>query len=147
MNDAAAALARCGLCLALLSACAAEGTRDLLPAIPGIQVEGFVIRNELPYTLNDLIIEIPATGAFAGCGTIPPRSECSNTFEHVDYRGHAAIISWTEHGEPQRTGEFVLDLPEGVLPGEVLVLEIVVFAPGQAGARLRERGAGGFRNR
>lgn len=146
MNVAAAALARCGLCLAVLSACATDPTRDPRPAIPGILVEGFAIRNDLPYTLNDLIIEIPATGAFAGCGTIPPRSECSNTFEHVDYRGHAAIIRWTEHGEPQRTDEFVLDLPEGVLPGDVLVLEIVVFAPGQAGARLRERRSGGFRN-
>lgn len=147
MRRGAAALARCGLCLTLLSACATGPTREPQPAIPGIQVEGFVIRNELPYTLNNLMIEVPATGAFAGCGTIPPRSECSNTFEHVDYRGHAAVISWTEHGEPQTTDEFVVDLPDGVMPGDVFVLEIVVFAPGRAGARLRERGSGGLRNR
>lgn len=99
-------------------------------------IGGMVIRNELAYPVTDVMIDVPATGAFAGCGNILPRSGCSNAFPGVDYQRNAVVISWKEYGEPQSTEPFVVEVPAGLRPGEPADVEVVIFAPGQAGARL-----------
>jgi hypothetical protein len=128
-----------GLLPALLIAGCAGGARETPdPLATGLVIEGMVIRNELPYAVTGVMIEVPATGAFAGCGNILPRSECSTTFEAVDHRRNPLLIRWMEHGQPQRTGEFVVEPPADARPGDTYLLEVVVFAPGQAGASLEK---------
>lgn len=130
-----------------LPACVGAPPRDQSTTGRPIVVQGVVIRNELAYPVNDVMIEVPASGNFAGCGNILPRSECSNTFQGVDYRANAVVIRWKEHGEPHQTDEFTIELPQDALPGEAFVVEVIVFAPGQAGARLVDAAAGMLRNR
>jgi hypothetical protein len=94
-----------------------------------------VIRNELPFPVTEVMINIPATGVFAGCGNIMQRSECRTSFEAVNYAGNALVVSWKEYGKPHKTGEFVINLPEDLVAGRPAWLEVVIFAMGQAGAR------------
>jgi hypothetical protein len=82
------------------------------------------------------MIEVPATGAFAGCGNVLPRTACSNAFPGVDYRSNAVLVNWRERGAAHSTGEFVIEIPDTLKSGEAAVVEVVIFAPGQAGARL-----------
>jgi uncharacterized protein YceK len=103
---------------------------------PVLLISGLVIRNELAYPVTDVMIDVPATGAFAGCGTILRRSSCSNSFPGVDYQRNAVMIRWKEYGEAQSTDPFVIEVPAGLRPGEPADVEVVIFAPGQAGARL-----------
>ena len=95
-----------------------------------------VIRNELPFPVTDVMINIPATGVFAGCGNIMQRSECRTSFEVVNYAGNALVVSWKEYGKPHKTGEIVMDFPEDLVAGRPAWLEVVIFAMGQAGAQL-----------
>ena len=129
-----------------LPACVGGPARDQSMTGRPIVVEGVVIRNELAYPVNDVLIEVPASGNFAGCGNILPRSECSNTFEGVDYQANAVVIRWKEHGQPHQTDEFTIKLPQDASPGDAFVVEVVIFAPGQAGARLLDAAAGPLRN-
>lgn len=124
-----------GLCAAQLAACVSPAVPESVSDAPSIVVSGLEIRNDLPYSITDVIIQVPATGAFAGCGNILSRSRCLNRFENVDYRADDVSISWRERGEPHRTEEFRLDLPESATPETAYRLEVIVFAPGQAGAR------------
>lgn len=135
------------LCLALLSGCAAAPAGSSESGEGGIFVAGMMIRNELAYPVTDVMINVPATGAFAGCGNISPRSACSTTFEQVDYRRNPLVVSWKEHGQPQRTDEFIPRVPATAVPGDSFLVEVVVFAPGQAGAHLVETDRAGLRNR
>lgn len=102
----------------------------------GIDIDGIIIRNELLYPVTDVMVEVPATGGFAGCGNILGRSQCSTSFPSADYRQNAIVVSWKEYGEPHRTGEFVVQIPSAMPPGSVAWLEVIVFASGQAGAKL-----------
>lgn len=123
--------------LALLSAgCATR--MDSLPEADGggIEVVGIIIRNQLVYTVTDVLIEAPASGAFAGCGNIMPRSQCSTSFPAATYQGNPVVISWKEYGQPHGTDEFVVKVPDGMPAGSQAWLEVRVFAPGQAGALL-----------
>ena len=104
--------------------------------LPGLRLDGMVIRNELPYPVTDVLIEVPATGAFAGCGNILPGSDCRTSFESRDYQHQALIISWKEYGESHQTGEFVIDIPDELDRARPAWLEVVIFARGQAGANL-----------
>jgi len=130
-----------------LPACVNDPARDGVAGRQPLVITGVVIRNELPYTVNDVMIEAPASGSFAGCGSIVPRSECSNTFQGVDYQANPVVIHWKEHGQPHRTDEFRISLPEAPVPGRSFVIEVIVFAPGQAGARLVDAAPGTIRNR
>jgi hypothetical protein len=93
------------------------------------------------------MIDVPATGTFAGCGNILPRSACSTTFQQIDYRGNALVVSWREYGELRSTDEFVIEVPDSAVAGDAFSVEVIVFAPGQAGARLAAPGAVEIRNR
>ena len=120
----------------LLIGCA-PGVRSARPSSPqAVAISGVVIRNELPYPVTNVMIEVPATGGFAGCGNILPASECRNTFQDRDYRANAMLIRWTEHGQQHQTDEFTPELPPDAGPGDAFHVEVIVFAPGQAGARL-----------
>ena len=124
------------LCALILGGCSATGQAPEKPPAAGIAIEGMLIRNELAYPVTDVMIDVPATGAFAGCGNILPRSECSTSFQHVDYPGHAMVVSWKEYGAPQKTPEFLLKIPAGLDSARPVRLEVVIFAQGQAGATL-----------
>jgi hypothetical protein len=125
-----------GSWLALLQACASLPAPEPSPEVPAIVISGLEIRNELSYPVTDVMISVPTTGAFAGCGNLLPRSQCSNRFEHIDYRANPVVISWKEHGQPHETEEFRIEQPEGVAPGEAFRVQVILFAPGEAGARL-----------
>jgi len=130
-----------------LAACGNVPDREQVAPERTLVITGIVIRNELPYSVSDVMIEAPASGNFAGCGRIQPRSECSNTFQGIDYRANPVVIYWKEHGQPHQTDEFRITLPENLLPGQSFVVEVVVFAPGQAGARLVDTASKAVRNR
>lgn len=125
------------LLTALLQACA-SGPAPLpaAPEVPAIVISGIEIRNDLPYTVTDVMIRVPTTGAFAGCGNILPRTSCTNRFEEVDYRANEVVISWKEHGQPHETEPFRIELPDDSPTGGTFAVRVIVFAPGQAGARL-----------
>jgi hypothetical protein len=54
----------------------------------------------------------------------------------VDYRSTAVVIRWKERGAAHSTGEFVIKIPADLQPGRPAVVEVVITAPGEAGARL-----------
>lgn len=122
-------------CMWGVSACGGVQKKPTEADIPAIEVTGLVIRNELAFPVTQVLIEAPASGNFAGCGNILPRSECSTSFESVDYRRGTLVISWQEYGTPRSTGEFVIELPETLNPDRPAWLEVVIFSMGQAGAR------------
>lgn len=119
-----------------LQACAAGRAPQPSPEAPTVVISGFEIRNELPYTVTDVMIRVPATGGFAGCGNILPHSRCTNRVEEVDYRASEVVISWKERGQPHETEPFRVELPEDPAAGGTFAVSVIVFAPGQAGARL-----------
>ena len=123
-------------CLFGIGGCGGVSEKPAEPDSPAVEVEGIVIRNELAFPVTDVYILAMASGNFAGCGNILPRSECSTTFETVDYRRGSFEISWKEYGAPQSTGEFVIEIPERLNPEKTAWLEVVIFSMGQAGARL-----------
>lgn len=125
-----------GLSAALLAGCAVPRSGVGKPDAPVLVIDGIVIRNDLAYAVTDVMIEVPVTGAFAGCGNVLPRTACANAFPGVDYRSNAVLVSWRERGAAHSTGQFVIEIPDTLKPGEAAVVEVVIFAPGQAGARL-----------
>ena len=130
---------RCSLlvCVTLL-VCACASVDEELPKSKksGIDIGGIIITNQLLYPVTDVMVEVPATGAFAGCGNILGRSQCSTSFPSADYKQNAIVVSWKEYGEPHRTAEFVVQIPEWLQPGSAAWVEVIVFASGQAGAKL-----------
>ena len=126
------------LALCLLSACAASGPDKAEAPDTGIRVEGFIIRNDLNYTVNDVLVEAPASGRFAGCGNIMPRSDCRTSFQALDYEENPIVVSWKEHGNPMAMDEFQIELPEDAARGDSYWLEVVIYAPGLAGARFTQ---------
>lgn len=129
-----------GLCAAaLLQGCATAMQVGDDARQPAVLITGIEIRNDLAYPVTDVLIEVPATGAFAGCGNLLPRTACSNAFEGVDYRSNAVVIHWRERGQDYSTGEFVIEIPADMQPDRPAVVEVLIFAPGEAGARLVQR--------
>lgn len=120
----------------MLLSCASAPEQPKQPEGTGIVIDGIRIQNSLRYTVTDVMILVPATGGFAGCGNILPRTACSNTFLDVQYRKNPVLISWKEHGEPQQTDEFIVEARSDLRPNVSTWVEVTIFAPGQAGARL-----------
>ena len=104
-----------------------------------MDIAGIVFQNALSYTVTDVTVQVPATGGFASCGNILPRSECSTSFPSVDYRRNPILVTWRERGEAKGTDEFTVELPVDAGRGDALWLEVVIYAPGLAGARLLQR--------
>ncbi len=124
------------LCLffVLVQGCASNPAKPDSPEAALVVVEGIVISNELPFPVTDVMINIPATGGFAGCGNIMQASACRTSFVAVDYRADAMVVSWKEYGKPHATGSFVVEAPEGMDPEKPVWLRVVIFAMGQAAA-------------
>ena len=61
---------------------------------------------------------------------------CRSGVESTDYFARAVQVRWKEHGVEKQTDEFVIDVPEGMTAGTAAEVEVVIFAPGQAGAKL-----------
>jgi hypothetical protein len=125
------------LCASLLVACALPAPENAKPEPAGIEIDGIVIRNELAFPVTDVMIEVPATGAFAGCGNILPRSACSTKFEAVIYSANPMRVRWKEYGKPHQTDDFVLQPQQPGSAGPFQV-EVRIYAMGQAGAVLIE---------
>lgn len=125
----------CVLLVSLLWGCSQAEPDRSEDQYGGITVDGIIIQNGLAYPVTDVMIEVPATGGFAGCGNILPRTECRTSFPARGYSGNPVVVSWKEYGAPQQTDEFVVKLPEHLQPGDSAWLEVVVFMSGQAGAR------------
>lgn len=119
-----------------LQACGSTGQPLPPQQVTPIVVEGVLIRNQLPFAVTDVMINVPDTGAFAGCGNIVPRSDCRIRFEAVNYSGSKMVVSWKEYGNPQKTKDFVLEAGSELDAARPVWLEIVIFAMGQAGAKL-----------
>jgi len=116
-----------------LAACAAgPQKRDAVIA----EIDGIVIRNDLAYPVHDVMAEVPATGGFAGCGMILRRSQCTIAFPAAAYRRNPLIVRWVEYGESHATEDILLEPPTDAGNPAGWWLEVVIFAPGQAGARL-----------
>ena len=127
----------CGfLFTCLVAGCSPVATEPAEGTAGAIHVEGIIIQNGLYYPVTDVMVEVPATGGFAGCGNIIQRTGCKTSFPARDYRGNPVVVSWKEHGTPHQTDPFVVKLPDNAVPGDVFWLEVVVFSAGQAGARL-----------
>lgn len=122
-----------------LQSCSSTARPNESKPVADVPIAGMVIRNELLYPVTDVMISVPATGAFAGCGNVMPRSECSTSFEARPYTANKLIIQWKEHGQTHTTGEFAVERPAEIEPGQETWLEVVIFAMGQAGARLVQR--------
>lgn len=120
----------------LVQGCAATGDVRTDGTAGAVQIQGFSIENELPYPVTDVMVEVPATGAFAGCGNILAGTACNSSFPEADYRDNPIVIRWSERGKPQATKPFRVSLPDSMAPGTSAWLQVVIFAPGQAGAKL-----------
>ncbi len=126
---------RIALSLLAVSFVACSGAPEREEAVVA-EIDGIVIRNQLAYPVHDVMVEVPATGGFAGCGMILRRSQCSTSFPAAAYRRNPLVVRWTEYGESRATDEILLEPPAGASTGAGWWLEVVIFAPGQAGARL-----------
>jgi hypothetical protein len=118
----------------LIQGCASSAAKPDSSEAALVVVEGIVISNELPFPVTDVMINIPATGGFAGCGNIMQASACRTSFVAVDYRADAMVVSWKEYGKPHATDSFVVEAPEGMDPEKPVWLRVVIFAMGQAAA-------------
>lgn len=126
------------LCVAcaLCASCAASGTteREAQPRL--FEIAGVEIRNELQFRVTDARVLVPRTGEFVSCGTVFPGTACSAAFPQRDYRGDPLSVTWQERGEPQSVEDFVLEVPAGLDTARPVWLQVVIFSPGNAGARL-----------
>lgn len=119
----------------MVCACSSSPPRDA-PPVGSIDIQGIVIWNQLAYVVRDVMVEVPATGRFAGCGNILPRTRCQTSFPSQRYAGNEILLTWAERGEPRSTEPFTVEPPPGAPVGAAFWLVVEVFAPGQAGARL-----------
>lgn len=124
-------------CLFLLSACSPVTVTEI-ESRPDVWIAGMTIRNDLPYPVTAVMIKIPATGAFAGCGNILHQSACRTSFEAVAYSGEDMLVSWKEHGQEHSTKEFALEPGIDIMVDKPVWLDVTIFAPGQAGARFAQ---------
>jgi len=120
--------------LFLLLAC--TSAREKKPEPTGIEIEGIIIRNELAFQVTEVQLLVPSTGNFVGCGNIMARTQCSTTFPNRDYYANEVVVSWKEYGQPQTTNPFVVRIPDHLEQGRPVLLEVIIFNQGQAGAKL-----------
>lgn len=120
----------------ILVACAGTEESPHPAAGTGVVMSGIIIRNSLAFPVTDVMVQAPATGRFAGCGNIQPRTACKTSFPAIGYRDSALIVTWRERGEPQATDEFAVKLPDSAQSGDSLWLEVIIYSAGLAGAKL-----------
>lgn len=123
----------CGVLLVV--ACSAPSGR------PGgtasvIAIEGMRIINKLDVTVTDVQILVAATGDFVSCGAILRNTACSTSFPGRQYERKPVQVSWKEQGQAHATPNFVIEPPANLDLTRPVWIEVVIFAPGQAGAKL-----------
>lgn len=127
------------LCLVLLGACAAKGNAPG-PAYGnpsgGVEIGGVRIVNQLKQGVTEARILVLQSGNFVSCGNILPGTVCSTSFPGRAYEGGQLRITWKERGVAKATPDFVLKTKAFSGLGKALWIEVVIFAPGQAGAKL-----------
>jgi hypothetical protein len=101
-----------------------------------IAIDGVQIINKLSITVTDVQILVPKTGNFVSCGTILRNTSCSTSFPGREYERSPVQVSWKEQAQGHTTGNFVIEPPAGLDPSRPMWIEVVIFAPGQAGAKL-----------
>ncbi|MDT8319259.1 MAG: hypothetical protein RQ826_01895 [Xanthomonadales bacterium] len=101
-----------------------------------VAVQGVVIRNQLPYQVSGVQILATRTGRFVGCGLIMSGTFCRMAFDAQALYGSDIIVSWEEHGKPHSSGEVQIEQPANLVPDKAAWVEVLIFAPGQVGARL-----------
>ena len=122
----------------LVCACASNRTQAPDPTLSDMAIEAIVIRNELAYGVTDVQILAVNTGRFAACGNLMAGTACRTDFETTALYAGKAVVTWKERGQPQTTGEFVIEAPEDFDPARPAWLEVIIFAPGDAGARIEQ---------
>jgi len=122
--------------LAWLPAACATTAQKPGAVVPGIEIDGVEISNQLGYQVTDVQILVPRTGAFVGCGTVLGGTSCSTSFPGQAYQQNAVQVSWKERGQPHTTGDFTITLPDNRESSDRFWVQVVIFAPGQAGAKL-----------
>ena len=90
----------------------------------------------MSYSITDVQILVVDTGEFVGCGAILARTSCSTTFPLRTYRGNSVLLTWQEQQSPHSTDTFTISVPDHIDRTRSAWMEMVVFAPGQAGAKL-----------
>lgn len=130
-----AGVAACVVICLLAAGCSSTASVRV-EAAPPVNVAGTIIRNALAYVVTDVVVKVPATGRFVGCGNVLPRTECRTSFPAIEYQGNALVVAWQERGVSQSTDEFIVELPPSAQPGDSFWLEVVIYSTGLAGARL-----------
>jgi len=121
----------------LLSACAPVEVP--LPETNGVQIDGLMIRNQLAYAVTEVQILALSTGNFVSCGNISARTACSTGFPNRYYTQGKLVVSWKERTVPQSTQEFVVEIDETINTGQPAWIEVIIFSPGEAGARFVQK--------
>lgn len=119
-----------------ISSCGGTAVKSLSPSGPAIEVHRVVIRNLLSYPIKDVQILAPATGNFVSCGNIVQKSQCSTTFPVRNYSENPVQISWTEWDAPRSMPPVPLKAPDGFDFDRPATIEVSVYSPGQAAAKL-----------
>ena len=125
-----------GLCTFLLTACVSWST----DSTPPFQIEGMVIENQTQMWVSAARLLVPITGNFVSCGNISPGSMCSTTFPETGYTGNPVEITWSQGGQIYSTGQFVIQLPDGLDEARPAMVRIVIAGPGSAGAMIIQHG-------
>jgi len=127
-------LATCLVAL-LLCACSTD-VKHAGKTVPGIAIDGVKIINQLSITVTDVQILVPLTGSFVSCGTILRHTSCSTSFPGRQYEHSPVQVSWKEQGQAHTTGNFVIQVPANLDLARPMWIEVVIFAPGEAGAKM-----------
>ena len=110
--------------------------KSLVNSGPAFEIDSIEIRNELETIVTDVQILVPQTGDFVGCGTILANTSCSTTFPGRTYQGNPVKVSWKEQGQNHATNDFVIKPPAALDTSKPTRILVLIFAPGQAGAKL-----------
>jgi hypothetical protein len=117
------------LCVLVLIACAGAGSY-----VSAVQIDGMMIRNQTQMWVSAVRVLLPATGGFVSCGNIAPGSMCSTSFPQTAYTGDPVEITWSQAGQIHSTGPFEMQLPDDLDAGRTASVNVVIAAPGSAGA-------------
>jgi len=106
---------------------------------PAIQIEGMAIENRTQMYVSAVRLLVPLSGQFVSCGNISPESMCSTTFPEAGYTGNPVEITWSAGGQIYSTGQFSLQLPDGIDEDRPAMVRVVISGPGSAGAMIVQR--------
>ncbi len=121
----------------LLSACAPVEVPP--PGTNGVQIDGLMIRNQLAYAVTEVQILALSIGNFVSCGNILAKTACSTGFPNRYYNQGKLVVSWKERAVPQSSKEFVVEIDETINTGQPAWIEVIIFSPGEAGARFVQK--------